>query len=302
MQTIVLSPNTQFFPAESMKILHEKYSAIVHTQRSPSVDLLLSSSDEKIILLDPDFYDWEVSAQELSRWKNVSAVLLQTTSHDWVDGAYLAELGIPLLAIPNYSSNAVAESVCASSIILARGYASVFSQTSETTNGIFDILGKSMGIIGLGSIGSSIAEKAQALGMRVSYWSAHSRNEKYHLSTLEEIFATSDFIVPALAFNETTQGLITDELLDTMKKTACFISVTPKIFNHELLIEMAENQRILGYSYEYEAAQPRAHHKGNVLALPANAFATDVSSANNMQIWMANLDAAAAGSYPHRVN
>lgn len=200
MQTIVLSPNTQLFSRESLDLLNSKYGAIFFEKASGALSELLSNSDEKILMIDPDFFSFSLPREELEKWQNVSAVLLQTTSYDWVDYEFLSSHDVPVCSIPNYSTNAVSESVCASMISLARKYATAFNGADDPypTSVLHDVDGKTIGIIGLGAIGSAVGEKASRLGLKVCYWSKNSRNNDFAFKDLDEIFSTSHFVVPAL--------------------------------------------------------------------------------------------------------
>lgn len=87
-----------------------------------------------------------------------------------------------------------------------------------------------------------------------------------------------------------------------MRPDSSFVSVIPKIFNHNLLIERVESGKLWGYSYEYENSEKKPIHSGNVLAVPSNAFATDNSAAKNTEIWLLNLENAYHDKFPNKVN
>ena len=95
-----------------------------------------------------------------------------------------------------------------------------------------DLAGKTIGVIGAGNISVRIMEYAQFFGMKVLCW---TRNPEGHRElkekgvkfvALEELVATADVISVNLPNNAGTKGLISSQLVDKMKSTAIFISVS----------------------------------------------------------------------------
>ncbi|MBX9710993.1 MAG: D-2-hydroxyacid dehydrogenase family protein, partial [Xanthobacteraceae bacterium] len=76
-----------------------------------------------------------------------------------------------------------------------------------------DIDGKTLGVVGLGKLGTQVAGVAKALGMKVIAWSSNLTSEKcattgVGYATKEELFATADVITVHLVLSERSQGLI----------------------------------------------------------------------------------------------
>lgn len=67
------------------------------------------NNDEKILVVDPDWYNWDINANHLSKVKNLRAVCLSTTAYDWIDLKYCKENNIIVCNIPKYSTDSVAE-------------------------------------------------------------------------------------------------------------------------------------------------------------------------------------------------
>ena len=84
-----------------------------------------------------------------------------------------------------------------------------------------DLYNKTLGIVGFGDIGSAIAKRAQASGMRIIY---HNRNRRLNDAALgaryvswEELLKTSDFIVVAVTLNPSTRGMFDEAAFAAMK-------------------------------------------------------------------------------------
>lgn len=74
-----------------------------------------------------------------------------------------------------------------------------------------EIRSKTLGIIGLGTIETRIAELCSNLEMKVMYWSKNVKENDYERPEIDEIFQKADYIIPKFAINEETRKLITDE-------------------------------------------------------------------------------------------
>ncbi|USN54234.1 MAG: hypothetical protein H6765_06730 [Candidatus Peribacteria bacterium] len=80
--------------------------------------------------------------------------------------------------------------------------------------------------------------------MDVSYWSKNSRDQRFNYAELPALMCNADVLFVALAKSAETKGIITDELLRSMKNTAIFVSVVHDVYDHELVLELAANQEI----------------------------------------------------------
>ena len=113
------------------------------------------------------------------------------------------------------------------------------------------VKGKKAAIIGLGSIGTRIAEILAGIGMEVIYWSRKSRNDKFEYKELREIFKTADFIFPTFSVNEETKKIITSQLINLMKSTSSIVSIIgTNIFNTDLIFDKIKNNELYGFAFE----------------------------------------------------
>jgi glycerate dehydrogenase len=86
--------------------------------------------------------------------------------------------------------------------------------------------GKTLGIIGLGSIGRRVAETASALGMKIIYYSTTGKNldAGYKSVSLEDLLKDADVVSIHCPLNENTRGLIGRTRLGMMKRSAVLIN------------------------------------------------------------------------------
>jgi len=89
--------------------------------------------------------------------------------------------------------------------------------------------GQTIGIVGLGRIGSQVAQRARGFNMRVLYHNRRERNEaarfEAQLVPLDTLLAESDFVVLTVPLSAETRGLIGREQLRRMKPTAILVNV-----------------------------------------------------------------------------
>ncbi|MDW7669604.1 MAG: D-2-hydroxyacid dehydrogenase [Bacillota bacterium] len=93
-----------------------------------------------------------------------------------------------------------------------------------------EIKGKTLGIIGLGSIGQELARKASFMGMDVigvkrSYSPVPHVRKIYTNDEVEEVFKNSDYIVNLLPFTPETEKFVSEKLMSIMKPTACMLNL-----------------------------------------------------------------------------
>ena len=268
---------------------------------------LYEDKDEKVLCVNPDYVNWKLAKEDYESIPNLKAILGAATSFSWIDMGAATEKSIPVCNVRNFSTQAVAEWAITMLFNVARQVPMLikddfpldFDKDFMKYRGI-ELRGKTAGIIGLGHNGVAIAERLKGLGLNVVYWSKNTRNEDYEYAELEELFESSDIIVPAFAHNEDTDALIIDGLLDKLKSTAIIIDII-ELKNSEKIIELVEQEKIFGYGFE---SKPNSFgkYRGNVWAAPAYAWVTDGSMNNVMTKWVDNMVAASKGDFPNKVN
>ncbi|HLA57788.1 MAG TPA: D-2-hydroxyacid dehydrogenase family protein [Puia sp.] len=155
----------------------------------------------------------------------------------------------------------------------------------QTTVGT-DLKGKTIGIIGLGRIGSRIAKYAQAFEMRILAWSPNLTKEKAIeagaiLASKDELFKESDFITIHMVLGKRSKELIKMDELKLMKSTAYLINTSRGPLIREAdLIEVLSEQKIKGAALDVYDTEPfGADHPfrklDNVLATPHIGFVTE---------------------------
>jgi phosphoglycerate dehydrogenase-like enzyme len=127
-----------------------------------------------------------------------------------------------------------------------------------------ELAGKTLGIFGLGRIGSAIARRARAFDMRVMAVAARRRDSAPDVDwvatpeRLDELLAASDFVVIAAPLNEGTRGAIDARRLDLMKPTAILVNIArAEIAVEQDLYEALNKNRIGGAVLDPWYAYPK---------------------------------------------
>lgn len=269
---------------------------------------LFMGDEDRILCLNPDYVGWKLTNEDYRNIPNLKAILTASTGFEWIERDIADERNIPICNIKDFSTQAVAEWSIMMMLNLARqtprlikdGFPLDFDADFEKYQGM-QIKGKTAGIIGLGNIGSVIAERAAGLGMNVVYWSKSSVDSVYSKVELDELMSTADVIFPALAKNSETLGLINEGLIRSMKSTAILVDIAHGLFNEEITLDMVKTDKLFGYGFE---ATPGTFNKyeGNVWAAPAYAWVTFESMYNSEAKLVENIASAVDNKFPNRVN
>lgn len=173
-------------------------------------------------------------------------------------------VGVTTKNTPTASSNSVAELAIGHMFALARyiAAANVTMRNGEWNKKKYqgvEIAGKTLGIVGMGRIGQSLAKKAEALGMKVIYNDLFGKNDKlaYDFVSLEEVLKTSDFISLHVPYDKKAGSLIGKKELAMMKNTAFLIDCARgKVVEEEALLEALDNGTIAGAGLDVFEEEP----------------------------------------------
>lgn len=291
---IYITYERSFFTEKQIENL-SKYAKLIFLESYFDLDSAeyLKDDEEKIIMADPEWYHWNLRKDHISKIKNLKAICINTTAFDWIDVDYCKNNGIIVTHTPKYSTDSVAEYAIFLMMCLAKklpiqiktNYKMEYSHEMLNT----EIRGKTVGIIGLGTIGTRIAELCSNLGMKVIYWSKNKKENSYQRVEVDEIFKKADYIIPTFATNDETRKLITDERIEMMNGNNLInIIINPvEIYNHNLLLEKAGKNEI-GYAFEIYDDKTLNEFKGNVMATAPYSFYTKESIDRLVELWCNN--------------
>lgn len=218
------------------------------------------------------------------------------TGMDWAKPKLAKESGIYLLNTTNYCTESVAEYTITQILLYAKQFHLTYKDIRENktpeARKTINILNKTIGIVGLGNIGTRVAEMVNAMGMKVIAYNKTPKSIKgVEMVDLKTLFEQSDFISLHLkTVPNKTVGIITKDLLKLCKPT-CFIEnqADYKLLVQEDLKWALENKIIAGYGATLKENTKEIENFDNVILSPANAWNSDESMENLKNIWINNI-------------
>ena len=235
----------------------------------------------------------------------MKGICINTTAFDWIDWQYCKDNEIIVTHTPKYSTDSVAEYAIFLLMCLAKklpiqiktNYKMEYNHEMLNT----EIKGKIVGIIGLGTIGTRVAELCDNLGMKVIYWSKSPKENNYNRVEIDDIFKNADYIIPTFATNDETRKIISDDRIKMMNGNGLInIIINPvEIYNHKLVLEKAEKDEI-SYAFEIYDNTTLNDYKGNVMATAPYSFYTKESIDRLVSLWCDNTMSILSDN-PHNV-
>lgn len=186
---------------------------------------------------------------------------------DNIDIVHAHEKGITVKNTPNASSDSVAELAIAHMFAVARfvgvsNYTMRNGQWNKKKYEGIELGGKTLGIIGMGRIGRSLAKKAEALGMTVVYTDLFGKqdNLSYEFLELNDVLAKSDFLSLHVPYDKEKGSLIGKEQLDIMKDGVYIVNCARgKVVDEEALLEALESGKVAGAGIDVFEQEPTAN-------------------------------------------
>ncbi|WP_289329071.1 D-2-hydroxyacid dehydrogenase family protein [Pseudomonas sp. 'CRE Jenny 4'] len=169
-----------------------------------------------------------------------------------------------------------------------------------------DLHGKTLGILGLGSIGQKVAKFAQVFGMRVIAWSENLTPERAAESGVtwvskRELFEQADILTIHLVLSERSRGLVDAQALGWMKPTARLVNTARgPIVDEQALVQALRSGRLAGAALDVYAQEPLPadhpfRHLPNVLATPHVGYVSEQNYRQFYQQMIEDIQAWAKG-------
>ena len=184
---------------------------------------------------------------------------------DNIEVDYARKMGIRVLNTPFASSASVAELALAQMFTLARKMIPAnlnLRQGRWNKNECLgvELSGKILGIIGMGRIGQILAQKANALGMKIIYYDITTPLgvcNSWQCLPLEDVLRCADFISLHVSPQEEDRYLIDEEQFRLMKRSAFLINTARgKLINEEALLNALEKGEIAGAGIDVYGEEP----------------------------------------------
>ena len=208
----------------------------------------------------------------------------------------MTDAGVCVFNTPGANANAVKELVICGVFLASRDiiggnkWANTLTgadvpkqvEKGKSNFGGTEILGKTVGIVGLGAIGIKVANALNALGMKViGYDPYYKGNEEYItvVNTLDEIYAVSDYISLHLPLLPTTRGMINADAISKMKEGVIILNMARgELVEVSAVKDALENGKVRSYVVDFPS-EDCLNVKG-IIAIPHLGASTEEAEEN----------------------
>lgn len=198
----------------------------------------------------------KIDAALLAKAPVLKVIAQASVGYDNIDIAACHARGIKVGNTPRVLSAAVADLayglIIDSARKIARGWQHVATGKWGERKGLgfgVDLAGKTLGIVGMGDIGSRVVKRALASDMKVIYHNRHRRTDDTALgaayTSFKELLKTSDFVLVTLPLTAETKGMFGEKEFAMMKTGVRFINIARgKIVDTEALYEALSSKKV----------------------------------------------------------
>ncbi len=205
----------------------------------------------------------KVDAELIQACPNLRVIARCGVGLDNVDVKAASGKGVPVINAPGSNAATVAEHTLALMLMLQR---KMYDSIRAVKEGRWawrnqyegdEIRGKTLGILGLGNIGSRVANLAEAFGMKVIYWDVARQNTRFEFYSLGELLRDSDIVSIHLPLVPGTEKLIDGPALDLIGPDAFLVNCARGgIVDQEAVREALEEGRLGAFAADVLDPEP----------------------------------------------
>ena len=257
----------------------------------------------------------QVNDEVMDAAPNLKVISEFGVGYDNIDVNAANERGIAVCNTPGILSESTADEAFALLASMARRTYDLPAMVKRGEWGDFDPLGllasdihhKTLGIVGMGNIGSEMAKRAAGFNMNVLYYNRNRRDEEFgatYVDSLEEILERSDFVSLHNPLTPETTNMMSIDQFKLMKKSAILINTTRgSVVDQDALYEALVAGEIAGAALDVTVPEPiPADHPlltlDNCLIMPHVASATYDTRMKMAMMCVENVLAGIAGDWP----
>jgi len=224
-------------------------------------------------LVDPERVELLIARQGaanrlLKIFPNVRWLQLLNAGYEKVDLDLLRERGILFTNARSVYCDTIAEDVLTKMLILSRNYATHMANQRnhfwptdrQLGNLNIDLAGKTLGILGAGFIGRSIAVRARAFGLRVEGYDPYLQSQEGFDDITHDLYGLlnrADFVVASLPVTRETRDIIDERALSHMKPGAFFLNVARgEVVDEDALCRALNDGMIRGAAIDVARLEP----------------------------------------------
>ena len=206
-----------------------------------------------------------LSARVIDSAEQLKVISRTGVGYNTIDVQAATDRGIPVCTLPGANRHAVAEYTFTLMLACARRLLQNLAEVEKggwTSHDGVELAGKTLGIVGLGTIGKEVAQRARAFEMRILAYDM-ARDEQFAEANgvsyvpLEQLLKESDFVTMHLFLNDKSRHIINAERLAIMKPTAFLINTARGgVVDSEALSVALKENKIAGAGLDVHEQEP----------------------------------------------
>jgi glyoxylate reductase len=299
---------------EGLKLLKESYNLLIAEELDLSLKELLNRNKDAFGLIS--FLSDEIDHDLIDISSGLKIISNYAVGYNNIDVKYATQRNIYVTNTPDVLTDATADLTWALILSASR---KIIESDNFVRNNCFkgwgatlflgkELKGSTLGIIGLGRIGTAVALRAKCFGMNVVYFSKTQKSNletKYGFKYLpfRHLIQEADIVSVHISLNQDTRHLFHKEIFELMKSDAIFINVSRgQVVNESDLTHILKNKKqfFAGLDvYEYEPlVQEELKSLPNVVLTPHTGSATHLTRLNMVKLNIADINRVIEGSKP----
>jgi D-3-phosphoglycerate dehydrogenase / 2-oxoglutarate reductase len=245
-----------------IKILNNYFEVTIYHDEPTTEELLNRIRDVDVII--PIRERTKFTKEILEQLRNIKLIAQTGSGLAHIDMEVAKQLGIPIMTTSGGSAGVV-ELIFGFIIAHSRKLPFLDRNMREGTwtHSIgFGLAGKTIGIIGLGKIGSGVAKIANAFDMNVFAWAPRLTKERAEeqgvtYTTLEDLLRSSDYVVISVRLVPATRHLLTEHHFNLMRNNSFLINTSRgEIVDEEALVKALKEKKIAGAGLDVFTQEP----------------------------------------------
>lgn len=282
---VLLSTGTMNFTDEQIKKIRDikNVELLIHKDEREPLEADIASIEYLINFTLLDRYDIE-------EFKNLKVIQMLSVGLNLIPVEKVKEKNIRLYTAKDIYSIPIAEFVILKTLEIYKS-SRFFEENQKNSTwkrkrNLLEVSGKTVGIVGFGSIGKETAKRFKAFGAKIIGFSRSDKmseylDEFYNISALKENLKKCDIVVISIPHNYETHELFDESMFDAMKDNSIFINIARgKIVNEQDLIKKIEEKKFLGVGLDVTYNEPLEDDSKlwgfeNVYISPHNSYASD---------------------------
>ncbi|MDD4923431.1 MAG: phosphoglycerate dehydrogenase [Dehalococcoidales bacterium] len=259
MKVLVADPIAQ----EGIDLLSKYAQVDVKTKQSPE-DIIPIIGDYDALIVRSQT---QVTADIIAAGKNLQIIGRAGVGVDNIDTNAASQRGIIVVNAPTGNTVSAAEHAVALMLAMARNIpqANTSLKSGKWQRAEFmgiEVKGKTLGIVGLGNVGSEVARRARGLEMKLIGYdpiisSERAANLQVELVPLAQLIKESDFITLHIPLTESTKNIIGEKELATVKPNVRIINTARGgLINNDALVKAVKEKRVAGAAIDVFENEP----------------------------------------------